>query len=215
MKNVLLITILMATSFVAAQDRKTTFGINVGYSSSWTSANIDSRAPLFNHYDPIGSLVIGAVINYKFNDFLSLQGEVQYSKKGLSLTADYNNDGAVTAYYKNRQYTFSYLGLPVLGKLNFTKSKMPFVLLGLSPNFNLSSKYNYDIVGVSPVYTSTQEGDINDYNTFDMPLTLGVGVERPIGKTFIDLNIRYNIGLIETFDSHKISSFNILAGFRF
>jgi hypothetical protein len=221
MKTILFIILICFATLGLSQERKVTFGIQLGYSSSWTSDKSSSNPTLLRQNSSLGSFIIGGLVNFKLNDHVSIQPEVLFSKKGFLRSIDYTT--APSSYKTDEEFNINYIAVPVLVKLNFTKSKMPFFMAGVSPNFALSSKYIYSTKEITP-NPSTSSGTINEIsnlNSFDLPLTFAFGVERPTGKTFISLQLRYNPSLMDSFDnanskiSSKLSTFNLLAGVRF
>ncbi len=149
---------------------------------------------------------------FPINDFIAIQPELLYSRKGAELV--YNNafaDG--TAKFK-----LDYIELPVLLKLNLTE------------NFNVHvGPYAAYLVNAK-VTNETENGtfdfednyDTNDFQKFDAGISAGVG----FNFNPINVGVRYNYGLVPvgkertfagqtyTVPDGKNSTLSVYVGFR-
>jgi len=213
----LLFIILFIPTIAFSQEKKVTFGIQLGYSSSWSSEKSEIAGPTNKQMSDASSILLGGIVNYKLSESFSIQTELNYVKKGFRRDLSY--DDITTKFKRIQEYSFNRLEVPVLVKLSFTKSKMLYFMTGVSPSFNLASKYNADINETKPIPSQSNISldKIPNLNSFDTPIVFSLGFERPVGSSFLGLQLRYNQSLMNYFDNitSKVSSFNIIAGIRF
>jgi len=213
MKKLILTTLsLVAFTFSNAQTNDDTatgasFGVKGGanFSNLYTE-DVDDNNVLtcFN---------VGFFVTMPITEFLAIQPEVLYSRKGAELV--YNNAFATgTAKFK-----LNYIEVPVLLKINLTK------------NFNVHAGPYFAYLIDGDVTNESSSGNFDfeenlsndDFNKFDYGLSAGLGFD----FDSFGIGARYNYGLAKvgkerdflgtnyTFPDGKNSNLSIYAAFKF
>jgi len=109
MKKVILSLALLAGVTGAAQAQGLKLGLKGGFNGS-TFAGKDSNGSEYK-----AGFAAGGVLNYGFNETMSVQGELLYSQKGAS--RDYDSGIAGAGTYTDKA-TLGYIDVPILFKVN-------------------------------------------------------------------------------------------------
>lgn len=180
---------------------------NTGFEGSGISnTNMDKKSRL--------GYSIGAFVNFRFTDIISLQPELLYTTEGTKFEGGGNYLGH--NFTTEVTYKTNYLAIPLLLKITMpTKSFLPFFIIGPSFAFNLSSnvEVSADVEGQS----ASTEVSISDIKSPNYDLIFGVGFDTAMGIQFA---VRYNMGLVSVIDSPdnikiKNKVITIMAGMTF
>lgn len=170
--------LLLLVNLTNAQGTSTNdaaFGIKGGL--NFTNLYVDD----VDDNNVLNSFNVGIFGTFPLTESVSIQSELNYSRKGAELT--YNNAFATgTAKFK-----LNYLEVPVLLKLNVTKNLnfhfgpyLAYLINGQVTNESNGGTFDFE-----------DNFDNDDFNKFDYGLSGGIGLDF---NTLI-LGIRYNYGL--------------------
>lgn len=167
---------------------------------------------LWDNNDIKTGFTLGAVIDYRFHQTLSLQTELNYKREGLA----YENEELTGKTKVNQDY--DYYNIPVLLKGRFNEE------LGLSDKWMVSffggPYYSYLRKAESEVETSgiTTVSDIEENtNESDWGMVLGGEVARVFEKGELFFDVRYEMGLSDVTKNEDIKNkvIGLGIGFRF
>jgi hypothetical protein len=136
----------------------------------------------------------GGFLVSSFSDMFYIQPELLFTPKGASTTSTFELGDRVT-----RTLKFSYLEIPILGKLVIPlrdSNFQPMVYAGPYMAFKVSSKLH-----IESDNSETEEISYDDARTTDFGLVFGGGVGFPVRENIIGLEVRYNLGLTSFDDS--------------
>jgi hypothetical protein len=141
--------------------------------------------------NPISSYSAGVTANIKIKGILNLQPEILYRTKGVK----FNFYHSLSRYDASNTWTYnlSYLEIPILMKLSFFEDANinPYLLLGPSFNFLLGAK-------LKTSYVIPEIGNDLDrkrgFDTFDLGLIPGAGVEYKYNAGAVSFEVRYEYG---------------------
>ncbi|MCB2196286.1 MAG: PorT family protein [Bacteroidetes bacterium] len=167
---------------------------------------------LWDNNDIKTGFTLGAVIDYRFHQTLSLQTELNYKREGLA----YENEELTGKTKVNQDY--DYYNIPVLLKGRFNEE------LGLSDKWMVSffggPYYSYLRKAESEVETSgiTTVSNIEENtNESDWGMVLGGEVARVFEKGELFFDVRYEMGLSDVTKNEDIKNkvIGLGIGFRF
>jgi len=128
----------------------------------------------------------GAVLDIRLSKNLYARIEPMYLQKGGKI-----EEGQDAVNQPEGQIRTSSIEIPLLIQYVFGNKIQPFLIGGLTTGFNLKSEIEFDLTGLQ--FT----GDMKDVTaTFDLGITIGGGVQMPVGFGKIFLEGRYAYGLI-------------------
>jgi len=158
-----------------------TIGPKLGYTT--TSAAGDD---LPDDVESINGFVGGVFMKFQASPLFAIQPEILYHQKGAFWNPADNT---------NFKYTFEYLEVPVLLKLQLPigETVYPFVYAGPYAAFTLNNAVEGEIIGFN---TSGTE----DLNDFDAGAVFGAGLDVQVNKLFLGFDARYGIGMRNVFD---------------
>ena len=129
---------------------------------------------------------LGALIDIRLSPKSSIYLEPMYLQKGGKI-----EEGSDPANQPPGEITTAYLELPILFKYTFGEKIMPYVVVGPSVGYLLSSELVFEISG----YNFT--GDFSDVmESFDLGVTIGGGLQYPVSFGLLFIEAKYNYGLI-------------------
>ncbi len=219
-KLTLIAACLMMVSAVSAQG-VWSFGVKGGMNITTLTNTKDFEGPSLNRKPKTG-VYVGGLAEFKINDIVGLQGEVVYSRQGVTF---YDKDGDASARLSIKM---DYINVPVLVK--FYPVNRLSIDFGPQFGFVVSGRY---MVKMSEKNPSMGDSDMDAkkavgkqtiymkssmYNVFDFSLALGVNYEV---FDMVDVSVRYNYGFTEvlkgnpTNDKVKNSVFQIGASYKF
>jgi len=184
------------------------FGIKEGINFSTQS----ELGMLWDNNDVKTGYTLGATIDYRFHDVISLQTEINYKTTGLA----YEMKESSSKKEINTQY--DYYNLPLLIKGRFNEQ------LGLNESWLVSfyggPYYSYLRAAKSEVKENgiTTVTDYNDLsNTSDWGLIIGGEVAKVFNKGELFFDLRYEMGLNDVLESNNIKNkvIGIGLGYRF
>ena len=151
-------------------------------------------------------IVIGPFVAFPINETVSVQVEGLFSSRGATPT-----DGT-----NELEIRLSYLDLPVLFRLEPSRARPLYLLLGPSINFNLSAK----TIDVVPSGLEEDVSDVIRNADFGLVFAAGVAAKRAL------VEARYSVGLTDIVGDRDAApvlitapirnhAFAILAGIRF
>lgn len=202
-----LITLLLVfAAFTSSSLAQMHFGLKAGLNIS--DVIEDDPGEEATNFDTKLGFVAGAYFNYQFNKLFAVQPEVYYTTKGAELKDEYND----------QTLSLSYIEIPILIQFIIPineASLKPYLIAGPAAGFNLSAKVEYRENG-----QTTEEDYKDNVESIEYSLVFGGGVSLPIGKNEIGLDVRYNLGLSDTYKSESpvtikntAINFNVYYGF--
>lgn len=170
-----------------AQSKDLQFGIKGGLGFSEISGSTIDKSPRMG-------IQFGGVMTQKISDSLSMQYEAIYTQKGIVLKQslpgyDYDNN-TLTEYDHTTEFMFDYIEIPILAKLNISKTWAIYGGGYASIAINQKAKATME----STEYTT--EAHIND--SFTNPFDYGVllGVQAQLAERWA-VDARYTLGLTD------------------
>ncbi len=130
--------------------------------------------------------VLGTIINYKLNDYLSIQFEPRFIQKGGRTRLDLGNIKTDSKLFYN------YLEIPIYVVTELTESRLePFVLGGLNIGYLLKVKAESIFNGKEETFDLT-----DDFKKMDIALEVGAGLKYKIDPSAsLLINVRYSYGI--------------------
>ncbi len=186
MKKVLLLAacVVMATGAFA----QFSWGVKSGL-------NISSLTDVPSNQMKTG-IYVGAFAEYRFNDYISIQPEVVYSRQGVAYNV--TKEGDVTTRNRIRA---NYINVPVLARLYLLDN----LTLDLGPQigFVLTAKDFSKVVDKTDgrdVWNGKSRLDKNTYNVIDFSIAMGLTYNLS-DNCFV--SARYGLGITNFFDKDK------------
>jgi len=206
-KGLILSGLLLLVGFNANSQVK--FGIKEGINLSTQS----ELGMLWDNNDIQTGFTLGATVDYRFHDVLSLQTELNYKTEGLAYEASEANNK------QNVKRNYDYYNIPVLLKGRFSEQ------LGLPETWTISfyggPYYSYLRSAESEIkengITTVSDYD-NESNESDWGLVLGGEVAKSFNTGELFFDVRYEMGLTdvtEQGDDIKNKVIGIGLGYRF
>ena len=188
MKKVMILAVMMVASLTASAQWSVTpkVGINLA-----NITNADDASMRFG-------LVAGADLTYRVSQPFAISVGAFYSMQGAK--ENVKIDGVKVEEKAN----LDYINLPILANVYVVPGLA--IKAGIQPGFNVKHKYKVESQGYS------YEGDIEDFNSFDLSIPFGLSYE--ISDFVIDA--RYNLGLTKLIDEEKSknSVFQFTVGYK-
>jgi len=181
----------------------TGFGLKAGLSY----ANIHGR-DVYEQKPKMG-FGAGAFLTYGLGSFFAVQPEVLFVQKG----SKYSNGGGANAYKET--LGLDYIEVPVLLKffLPVAKSFRLHLFAGPSLAFKIRARVKATFGG------ETETETLDSVKNTDLGLAAGLGLERPLGRGRVTLDVRYTAGTNSlskgTGDDIKNGAIGIFAGYSF
>ncbi len=135
----------------------------------------------------------GGFANSSFSEIFYIQPEILYTTKGAATTSAFGAGDRET-----RTLKFSYLEIPILGKITipFSDSNFqPMLYAGPYMALKLSSKMEIESEN------QDTESSYDEARATDFGFVFGGGVGFPVRENIIGLEVRYNMGLTSFDDS--------------
>jgi hypothetical protein len=182
---------------------------HIGVKFGLNSATINGEGVEVISFDKAGAkwgLCLGGFITIKFSKYLGFQPEILISSKGAIDTLWYEE--------LKQRAVLTYLEFPLLAKL--------FLPVGdiLEPNFFIGPYFSF-LIG-KKYFMYGQSYEINKIKSSDFGLVFGAGVDvlkKALKIGSLHLDVRYDLGLTNIFDSDrgesKNSAINFMLGFSF
>jgi hypothetical protein len=151
--------------------------------------------------------VAGAYLNYVLYDFISIQPEILYIRKGTFSTLTFRDATGRIIKQSSADWQFNYLEIPVLARidLEFKKGYALYFFAGPNLGINLSSQYVYQETHMSGyIYGGTYDVgvDIRDKTKpIDFSFDYGLGLK----FTLFNISIRQSQGLMNIDKEPNIS----------
>jgi hypothetical protein len=166
-----------------------------GIKGGMNMANVSADPSELEDADSLTSYALGGWWGMPLTRRLSIQAEALYSVKGDSET-----DGGYTASTQ-----LSYIDIPVLAKIGFLHggAAQPSLFLGPSMAFNVGASSTLEGPG-----TNTELDVQEQVRQFDFAVVVGGGVDIPVGRNTLGLDVRYSKGLSDVGDGANGSAYN-------
>ena len=146
---------------------------------------------------------IGGVVKYDFNDWVALQGELNYALRG------FKTDLFVPFETKAHDWLFNfhYIDIPILCK--FYPGALPFYVEA-GPQVGFLAGFGENVKGAAVEPFSS----LSDYRKWNAAVVFGLGVETDLGIFF---DLRYNLGLnkIAANNAFRHRGWELTAGYLF
>lgn len=137
-------------------------------------------------WEPAIGFTVGAFYAFNINDYLTIQPELYYSKKGGKL------EGSLFNLLASKSLSIHYLELPLLLKIKFpTPGRIkPNVFVGPYGSLKLSDKGEIKVFGIE------LEEELIKIKGSDFGLVFGGGIDFKVRDAVVILDIRYDLGLV-------------------
>jgi len=191
LKGITLIPVILLTLFVSQavygqsfQDSPLNWGIKGGVNIATMYGDQVDNA------DVRAGFTGGLFLNYHFTRNWSIQPEVLFSMKGADL-----GEG-LTGETGGADYELGYLEIPILAKYTFTTSSM------VKPYLNLGPQVGFTLYGNS----NGQDLNNDQLKDAEFVLAAGGGIDLAVASSpsnfvqTVGLDLRYTLGLTDTFD---------------
>lgn len=185
--------------FISAQ------GVYLGPRIGATFSNAKFEGENEPDFDNRTSVLFGGSMELGFGDYVAIQPEVSYIRRGFD-----GGDDGIAALAPT--LTLNYLDIGGIVKLKTGSSERLNAYLGAGPS------YSYLLSGE----IGDIEIDFDDEDTFkrgDWTATFAAGVQLPLGESYLFVDARYLLGLTDVNDNEDIEvrnrSYAISAGIMF
>lgn len=188
--KILFLFLILIVSFTI----KGEVGVTVGARAGFNIAHLRKFSPPDQYKKSVilGSDLAG-VIRIDFNKFIGLQTEVAFTQKGQGWKRSQDS-----ARYTGK-FVANYVQFPVLAAARVGNEKIKGVFL-LGPYFAYwTGGYTQESVSVdkqSKNAQTTKYQFTSQDNRFDLGITSGAGADFKVGKGWIELMARHNLGLM-------------------
>ncbi|MFK8102710.1 MAG: porin family protein [Saprospiraceae bacterium] len=185
-----LVFALFAMTLTFTSFAQLSVGVRGGVNFATQSISGDDASSL--SLDGITGLFIAIPVEIGITENFSVQPELTYLQKGSSFSFD------ILGFNTESSTTLNYFELPVLAKYKFVKTDDLGVYAAAGPTFGyaLGGESKVSIQGVEETTDFDFDAEENeDFNRFDLGLSLGAGVEYKAGPGSIVLDLRYVLGL--------------------
>ncbi len=166
-------------------------------------------------------------IGFETGGQVGVEVDIMYVQKGLKIDANNFDTGGGTHIFFDADIVINQVSLPVLLRFKFMPGISPYLLLGGSISYILSSTADYKITNGMNTDTGSedlfdQEGDAI-FNRLDYSIVGGAGVELPLGTMRVYFEGRHIYGLADIFNEDvsepgdwlKLSTTLIMGGICF
>ncbi len=196
MKKLIIIMVLISFLTFPAQafELKRIIGLmSSSYSSRWPEFlySRDAESSLNPFKDNRVSFFGGAGLGLALRHSFVLELDVLYKEIGSVYAFE-------TPYYYREKYEYrmGMISVPLLAKYRFLKISQPYLLAGVDFSFILWHRCQvFSMPEGSAVYEKIIEADLErQTEKSDLALVLGVGVEIPMNRSRVNLEVRYEIG---------------------
>lgn len=176
--------LLLTTTQLQAQDyRPVNWGLKAGINAA------DMYGDDVGGTSAIAGFSGGAWLNFRLAEYFSLQPEVLFSTKGSDVNTGLLGEAETT------EYRFGYLEIPVLAKLHVPTGG------NLEPNLYAGPELGFTLYGdANDIEIDDQMADAEFGLVFGGGLDLNVAQSSADFLQTIGLDLRYTLGLTDTFD---------------
>ena len=207
MKKAVIAIVFSAIAF-AANAQTFSLGGRVGY--NWNNVSV----PNFNgtvNFKTVSSTNFGLVGDIGLTNNFSIQPELNYTQKGFSLqqTGDATLFNVPLPLGVTAKTAINYVEMPILAKYRFGTEGVRFYVaagpsMGYALNGNLIT-YAHAIIDVKVATVPINFSQVN-YKPFEVGGVASAGVELPIGKAKLLLDVRYQHGFNKVYQVPVIGS---------
>jgi hypothetical protein len=189
------------------------FGPRVGISISSHSTEEDDGGGVNVRYK--SGVLVGAVANIGLSEVFSIQPELLYIQKGVSVHLDVNETypGGTYSIEGENELRSNYLELPVLGKATFNAGNIQYYFTaGPTLGYWLSGKeildYTERYVEATGTINHTADTEMNvEFDAGEKRLeagaSIGMGLGFSIGTGTLSVDARYGMGLTSLYDEDE------------
>lgn len=199
----LIIFCLMLGSVEAAEFKRILGPIFSSYSRPWPGPFSGDYPVLLNEGSILSpfknsrfSFFGGLGLEFPLSQVLELEVEVLYKETGGQYRFD-------TGFFDAYRYEFQMreLSFPLLLRAHLWKTSRPYFLVGASPSFILSHRYQlFYRPQASRLFEKVEEADIKGYtDRSELGLVLGLGFEVAVNKRKVAVECRYDLGLTDLY----------------
>ena len=214
MKTVCLIVTLIC--MVGAAHSQNAIGAKVGFNLATYLGDTEFIDNKGSHF----GLQFGGLFEYDVNDLLSIQTELLYIQKGVSAEI------SLLGSDLESEIVFNYIDVPLLAKLKFGNREELNFFVTAGPNFGYAASGETEESTVFMGETIVESMDIDfeeeeGFSRFEIGVSIGAGVDFPLGPGNIFGEARYLIGLTNLNDvelddeSLRNSGFGISVGYLY
>ncbi|MFI3283230.1 MAG: porin family protein [Rikenellaceae bacterium] len=235
-----IVALFAVACVTTASAQEFSVGAKVGLNISTASSHGEDIEGRDQYRAPRFGASAGITAEYKFNESVSLSGEVLFSQQGVrykypTVEGLYDDDTEEYGSYEDCTVThrFSYINVPILFNYYFVKNLRMSFNVGIQPGFLVSENSTTKLSnsdGFSKEYNGAYNWDLEPsgysdagYKVFDLAVPIGI----TWGFTeHITFDMRYSIGVINTFKESEHydydkdyrstnNSFTLSVGYKF
>lgn len=200
--------LLLFVLFSSAYAQNLKFGGRGGANLGFFSGNADPFEKKMRM-----AIGFGGIIEFWLNDMLAIQANALYNMKGAKLEWNYEETffGTTYTYSTKETFKFSYLSLPIFGKLAIGSEGSPriFLIGGPEVGILLSAKADVksQVEGSGLNQEQSGEVDVKDESkSIEIVLNFGGGFEIPMDQVTIFIEGRYGLGVTKAFEFQDTSA---------
>ena len=198
MKKIYSVILVSFVGFAAQAQFSLTPKVGVGFSD----VKFDQEAYKVDGQKMRVGILFGVGVNYAFSNNFSIQPEVLFNSKG------YKAEETISGVKSKEDLSLNYLEIPILARFSFGGENFKaYINIGPSISFGLGGKYKTEgsLAGVSFNKDSKVKfgkepanytgDDFYVDNSLDFGAQAGGGVLYKVGFGFLNLDLRYGLGL--------------------
>lgn len=137
-----------------------------------------------------------------FSDFISMDLGLSYFAGGESYAFQDSLTDSTYSYLRR----YLQVGVPIKLRITFGQKIQPYLFAGLTPLNILQIRYDADYTSELGKFTDLDEQKIrNDFNSFNVMATGGVGVRYNFKYVGINYAVQYQRHLMNTYDQNKVN----------
>lgn len=194
-------TVVMVMIFAvrSANTQTISAGLFGGYQSSNINFNITELGDEITlKTSNRSTLAWGGIIEMPFHQYLSIRLEPQYQKGGGRFSVDELIDESIPV--SSIGFNTSYFEVPVLLKFAVGNTICPFMTVGVTMGYRLDANLETNLGGLALEF-----GMKDLTKSFRWGLTLGGGVQIPLGTSTMFVEGRYTQGMTDILSSGSLS----------
>ncbi len=210
--SLVLLAVVMSVWFLPTPtEAQMTNGVLIG----WSRTDWDYEIPNVQQddiFNPKNGFQVGLFLAKQLSADLSLQGEFLYVRKGAREDLIYTSQTGDPLGSIDLFYNADYFQVPVI--LNYALmdegGMRPVLMAGPYLAFKYSAKTKGEIPPVGPLKSITR--GLEDFSSTDFGLVLGGGLEFSRGgRTFL-IQLRYDLGLADSYLTAKNQAWTLMTG---
>ena len=198
----IIFTLLLISSFTAADAQKFKFGLTAAPGLAWLKPDTEGL-------ESDGSKIAfsyGIIGDYNFTDNYALSTGIEIAYKGGKII---NRDTAISTVGEITTFNLQYIELPLTLKMKTNEIGYItyFGRFGFVPAYNIKAKGEVDVSG-----TITEVDLDSEVNDFNVSLLIGAGAQYALsGETALIGSINFENGFLDVLDGSQKAIANVIS----